>query len=701
MNRQPRKPYILAILLPVLSAVDTYAMEPASKVDTSAWMCNFCTYTYGWFGWLDIGPGYASDADLKFADYRGINDEGSFISAFGDIHYRNDDGRYLDIYARDLGTDARQVEARGGREGRYQVRLAYREIRKYRGYGTQTVHLGAGSNKLILPLNWVTARTTDGMSALNASLNHVALDTTRKIFEAGLEFKVTGKWRYDVDFQHTEKNGTRPFGAGVFTIQSSHFPAPVNFTTNRVDMGLDYAGKHSRLRFGFNSSAFNNDYTSITWENPFRPVGSTGVLRAALEPDNTFYQFNLTGSFRPTRKLRFSGRAAISRAKQDEAFLPYSSNPDFDDLTLPRTSLGGKIDTSTLNLAANLAAQVSRTLSFNLRLKVDERDNKTPVDIYTPVITDLEQRPETPSRPYSFKHGQYSADLNWRARPFVSFRAGVKQKDYERTLQSVRETEEHTWWGEANINHWAAAQIRLRVETSKRDISPYLQVSDPGLRENVLMRKFNLADRQRERVILEMDLSTVDRLSIGLSYFISQDSYEQSVLGLLESDEESLSLDLGFVVSPKVSMHAFVTLDDVDSKIHGPAGPGLRPWMSSTEDSFTTFGVSLKGKLSDKLDLAFDLVSADSKGRINTDTGAGEAPLPSLKTDLLNARISLSYRANRRWGWTLYAEHENYNSDDWQVDGLGNDGISAILTLGEVSPDYSVTIVRLHANYSF
>jgi len=669
MNRQPRNPFILAILLPVLSAVDTYAMEPASKVDTSAWMCNFCTYTHGWFGWLDIGPGYASDADLKFADYRGINDEGGFISAFGDIHYRNDDGRYLDIYARDLGTDARQVEARGGREGRYQVRLAYREIRKYRGYGTQTVHQGAGSNNLVLQQNWVTARTTAGMSALNASLNPVALDTTRKVVEAGLGFKITGKWRYDVDFQHTEKTGTRPFGAGVLTIQSSHFPAPVNFTTNRVDMGLDYAGKRSRLRFGFNSSAFNNDYTSITWENPFRPVGSTGVLRAALEPDNTFYQFNLTGSYRPTRKLRFSGRAAISRTKQDEAFLPYSSNPDFDDLTLPRTSLGGKIDTSTLNLATNL--------------------------------TDLELRPETPNRPYSFKRNQYSADLTWRARPFVSLRAGTKRKDYQRTLQSVRKTEEQTWWGEVNINHWAAAQLRLRLETSERDISPYLQVSDPGLQENILMRKFNLADRERERAVIELDLSPTERLSAGLSYFISEDSYEQSLLGLLSSDEESVSLDLGFVFNPNINLHAFVTVDEYESEIYGPTGIGLRPWTARTEDRFTTFGVSLKGKLSDKLNLAIDLVSADSKGRINTGTGAGEAPFPSLKTDLFNARISFGYQVNRQWGWTFYAEHEDYDSADWQIDGLGNDGISAILTLGEVSPDYSVTIVRLLANYKF
>ena len=67
----------------------------------------------------------------------------------------------------------------------------------------------------------------------------------------------------------------------------------------------------------------------------------------------------------------------------------------------------------------------------------------------------------------------------------------------------------------------------------------------------------------------------------------------------------------------------------------------------------------------------------------------------------MNTRVSISYRVSKQWGWTLYAEHEDYDSKDWQIDGLGHDGINAILTLGEVSPDYSITIVRLVANYRF
>jgi len=701
MNPQPAHALSLIAFLSLLLSTQSDATEPADSVNTSSWLCNFCTYRQGWFGTLEFGPGYAGDGSLKFADYRGITDKGAFMSIYGDIHYLDDDGKYFDLYARDLGTSARQLEMRGGRQGSIEFRLAYREIPKYRGYGTQTVHRGAGGDRLVLPQNWVNAPTTTGMSALDASLTTTKLETRRKIFDAGLSFKLSGKWRYNVDFQHTAKNGTRAFGAGVFTIQASHFPAPVDFSINRIDMGIEYSGHRSRLRLGFSTSSFNNRYASVTWENPFTPPGNTGVLRAALEPDSKFHQFSLTGSFSPMAGLRVSGQASIGRIKQNVQFIPYSSNPDFGDLPLPRTSLDGKLDTSTINLGARLSARLSRKLRLRVQMKFYDRDNRTPVDFYTPVITDLVQRQETPNRPYSFRRSQYTAELVYRVHRSVRVTAGAKWKDYKRTLQSVRETTEHIWWGEVSFHQWSMAQLKVKFESSNRDMSPYRQVSDPGLPENILMRKFHLADRERERALIELDLSPGERLSASLSYIVSRDRYQRSILGLMKSDEHSLSLDLGYAVKANLSLHAFITLDEYDSDISGASAPKAAAWLATTNDRFTTYGFGLNGKLSDKLDLRIDYISSTARGRIRTDSGAGEAAFPELETGLRNFNISLAYQASQQWGLTLRAEHEYYDSTDWQIDGLGNDGISAVLTLGPQSPHYSVTLFRLMARYRF
>ena len=699
MSRQPAKATTIATLVALLFSVQSLADETPIAVDTSDWLCVFCPYPEGWFGTLDIGPAYANDSSLKFADYRGIKEKGVFVSLDGDAHYLDASGRYFDLYTKNLGIDSRQLEMRGGRQGRIEIRMAYREIPKYRGYGTQASFLGIGAEQLVLPDDWVKARTTSGMSTLDDSLSPVTLAIKRKIFEAGLSFKMSGKWRYEVDYQHTKKNGTRAFGAGVFTVQASHFPAPVDFSINRVDMGLEYTSKRARLRLGYRSLNFNNRYASVSWENPFIPVGNTARLSASLEPDSKFHQFNLTGSFRPSASVRLSGLASIGRITQDQFYIPYSVNPDFDNLQLPRTSLNGKMDTTSL--AARLTARLSKQINLYLSGKYDDRDYKTPVEFYTPVITDLVQRTETPNRPYSFTRSRYSAEFSYQASSPVRFIAGAKRKDFKRTLQSVRETKDSIWWGEVSIDHWSAAQLRLRLETSDRDISPYHQVSDPGLQENILMRKFHLADRDRDRFLVELDLSPGDRFSAGLSYFFSKDKYEQSVLGLMKSNENSFSLDLGFSVKTNLSLHAFITVDEYDSDISGAQLIDALPWLASTKDRFISWGFGLSGKLSDRLDISIDYVSSDARGHIRTDSGADEAPFPVLTTDLHNANIHLNYRASSHWGLSLQAEHEKYNSSDWQIDGLGNDGISAVLTLGPVSPRYSVTVFRLLANYTF
>jgi len=672
-----------------------------TEVDTSRWLCSLCIYPIGWFGTLDFGPGYVSDSSLKFGDYRGLEEEGLFLVVDGDTHYRDNDGAYFDLYARNLAIDSRQFEMRGGRQGRYELRLGYTAIPKYRGFGTQTPFLGIGSGTLTLPGDWVKSTLTSGMTTLDQSLADTPLKTTRKTLDAGLTLKFAGRWSYRLDFDHQEKDGARPFGAGLFLSNTTHFPAPVDFTTNQFDMALEYAGERSRLSFGFVGSSFENGKSTVTWENPFLSDPGTEVFRADLAPDNEYYQLNLTAAFAPTAKLRLSGRAAIGSMKQDDPFLPYSINPLFSDLPLPRTSLIGKIATSTLNLAGKLTARLMRRLDLTARIKLDERDNKTAVDLWTPVLTDLVPTPERPNRPYSFEREKYEVELRWRAHNRVRLMGGIRQKNIERTLQTVEETRERSYWGEVTLSPWAVAQLRLKIESSARDASPFALLDDGGPLENPLMRKFHLADRDRDRVIIELDLSPAQGLGISLSYFSAEDQYSASLVGLRESEEQSLSLDLNYSVNPNMSIYAFASQDDIDSELSSISGDTGLPWNATTDDRITTVGFGFTGKINDKISMGFDWVSSDATGKVRTDSGLGEDPFPALRSDLQSARVHVSYAVNDQWAMKIYAEHEKFDSEDWYVDGLGPDGLLPVLTLGAVSPDYSVTVLRVLASYEF
>jgi MtrB/PioB family decaheme-associated outer membrane protein len=539
------------------------------------------------------------------------------------------------------------------------------------------------------------------MSTLDESLQDTLLKTKRKTLDAGLTLRGESRWSYEVDFQRQNKNGSRPYAGGVFTINSSHFPAPVDFTTDQFNMGLAYSGARSQLRFGFMGSVFSNDSSSVSWQNPFTPIPGTEALQASLEPENKYYQFNLSGAYSPGPKIRLSGRAALGRMTQDDPFLPYTTNPNFSDLPLPRSSLDGRVDTSTLNLAGKFSARMSRGLDLTARIKLDEKDNKTPVDLYTPVITDLVLKPPRPNRPYSFKREKYDLSLRYRAHRTVRLNAGLRRENMERSLQSVKDTREDTFWAEISFNRWVSFQLRLKLESSERDASPYQQLEDGGPLEHPLMRKFNMADRDRDRVLIELDLSPMDSLSVNLSYFTTEDDYEDSIIGLQESEEQSLSVDISWSVNPDVSVYGFANSQDIDSSMSSSADLGSAFWHATTDDRFITAGLGIQARVSQKISIGFDYVSADSEGVMSTDSGQHEDPFPALKTDLRNARLYLSYLASDHWGWKLLAEHETYQSEDWYVDGLGPDGISNILTMGQLSPDYEVTVLRVMGTYRF
>lgn len=705
---RPERAILLGTLLVLtagpLPAVADAPPQPADSgtvVDTSRWACTLCPYRYGWYGEIDFGGGWVSDASNKFGDYRGLQDQGGFAAVDGHAYYRDAAGRFVDFRALDVGIESRQLEVHGGKRGKYALSLGYREIPKFRGYGTETPYRGVGGDNLTLPAAWQPAAVTSGMSALDASLQSIELESNRTTLDIGLKWKLGSRWSYEVDYQHQSRDGTRPFGAGVFTINASHLPAPVDFSTDRLDAALNFSGDRSHWRLGFSGSVFDNASESVTWDNPFTAQPGTERLRASLAPDNTFYQFDLAGAWAPISRIRLSGMAAVGRMEQDDALLPYSINPEYADLPLPRLTADTRIDVGTVNLSGKLTARLARRLDLTARLRRDERDNETPVDLWTPIITDFLERGPRPNRPYSFERDRASLTLRYRPAGPVRFRAGTEWEDYRRTLQAVRDTRESGWFAEASYQAGSKLEFRARFDQSDRDGEPYVPVEDFALPEHPLMRKFNLADRERERFRFDIDFFPTPDILLNVAWRNGEDEYRESMIGLRESETRSLSLDLSYSPGEVITAYAFASREAFDSVQAGAEGETETPWLATTKDQFLTTGLGLTARIGASTEIGFDLVRSDADGDIRTDAGAGQPPFPTLVTELLNARVRVDYRRGEHWGFKLLLEHERYDSTDWALDGLGPASIPAILSFGAESPDYDVTVVRAQASYRF
>ena len=688
-----------AILLSAYSPV-AQSEEP-EKTEPKIYDCKQCVKYTGWLGSMDFGLAYVNNDSLRFGDYRGLEKEGTYLALDGDIHYRSLAGKYVDINARNLGYDSRQLDMRAGDRGFYELRFGWQEIPKYRGYGAQTPFFGSGSDFLTLPEDWVRANTTSGMTALGSSLVAAPLKTQRKILDAGASIRFAKDFAFRIDYQRQEKKGTRPLSGGMYYSNASILPAPVDFTTDIFDMGVTWSGSKAQVQAGFLSSQFKNGYDSLTWENPFRSQPVHDLFRTAIEPGNKYYQYNLSGSYAFTPRIKISGQAATGRMTQNDPFLPYTINPLYSDRPLPRESLNGRVDLSTYNLSGKLYIRLNNKLSFTARGKWDERDNKTPVDLYTPVVTDLVPVQPRYNRPYSYKRELYSADVRYRAHRVIRLGGGMRQENIDRTLQAIDRSEETTWWGEVKISPMYLAELRFKLESADREVSDYLQPDDGRAMDNPLMRKFNMADRDRDRMLVELDLMPTESLGINLSYIQAQSDYQKSPLGLQSSDDDSYSVNLNYALGSKLNIYGFYTHDDIEAELLSANGVGAAPWNANTRDRVDTYGLGMSSVISEKSSLGIDYVSSVAKGDILVQTNNLEDPFETLKTNLKNLRIHFDYKINDHWGYKLYAEQEEYSSTDWAIDGLGVDGINSILSLGEVSPDYKVWYYRFQLSYRF
>lgn len=693
----------LATLLPVMMLSANSQAADEEKSEPEIYKCKQCVKYTGWRGDLDFGLSYVTDSNYRFGDYRGLEKDGFYAAVDGDIHFRNLAGRYFDLKVQNLGYDSREIDLRSGIQGNYEVRFGWQGIPKYRGYGAQTPFIGWGSGgkNLSLPDDWVYANTTLGMDALDSSLQKAPLKTQRKILDLGWTLNMGSAWKYRIDYQQQRKKGTNILSAGMFYTNATYLPAPVDFSTDQIDMDLTWAGKKAQVKLGFMTSQFDNLNSTLTWSNPFNARPQHQTLRAALEPGNKFYQFNLSGALAITPKIRLTGQAAAGQLTQNDPFTAYTINPIYSDLTLPRQSLDGKLDASTYNLLGKIYARLTNTLSFTARGKWDERDNKTPVDTYTPVITDLLPMGSRYNRPYSYKREQYSGDLRWRAHRVIRLSGGARQENMDRTLQAVETTEETTWWGEVKISPTFYSELRFKYESAERDVSDYLQPDDGGPIDHPLMRKFNMADRERVRTLVELDLMPWEAFGINLSYVNAEADYEESALGLQGSDDESYSINLNYALGKKANFYAFYTHDDIDADLLNSYGGSTEPWNAETRDRIATFGIGFSSDFNEKSSLGIDYVASDSKGDIWVQSAANDEPFDQLKTKLKNAKIHFNHQFSEHWGMKLYAEYEKFSGYDWATDGLGVDGINMVLTMGQQTPNYSAWYFRAQASYRF
>lgn len=671
-----------------------------AQVDTSDWACESCPFDQGYRAEVGVGATNVSDDAARFGNYTGHDEEGAYANVDGQGRYVND-GYRLDWYIEDLGLDSRVVEIETGKQGVFDFRIGYRETPFRRFDTTSTVFNQTAGDTLTLPSGWVPAPTTDQMTQLASSSRHVVIGTDREVVDLGANWTPGEAFRVFADFQRQTRDGIDISSAGNYT-QAAFLPRWIDFETDRIDAGVQYRSDSFSLTLAYYGSFFTNQNSSLTWDTPFFTTPAASTLQTAREPDNDYSQVSVSGKYRlAAGGTMIAFNAATGRGEQDDAFLPYTINTDLVSGALPMSSLDADVD--TLNYALTVTSRPLDKLRVKFAYRYDERDNKAPIADWNRIIVDSIYSGDVEQNvPYSYDRMHMVVSGEYTLSPKLRLSGGYERKEIDRDYQEVAEQTDDIGWAQIRWRPKAWLDIRAKGGASERGVDRYNDTVAVSLGQNPLMRKYNLAYRDRKFGELVAAISPLELpVSFSTSILFSDDDYEESLVGLNGAEEFRATADISWAVSDSAAVYLVFGMDRIDAHQTGSEQFDFWDWSAFHEDDFDHVGVGASWSPSDsKFDFSFDYNHGKGETKIELDSlSGGRSSLPHLESTLDSASIEASYSFSERLDGTFQLRYEKFDIKDWAM--VSETTLPTILTLGAEPYDYDVYAVGIGIRYRF
>ncbi len=700
---------------------------------------------------ITLGTGYVSDANPRYGNYSGLDSERLYpiidFSIASKPEWDSGDSSYWYGSGKNLGLESRQLSFTGGTYGAQRFSADYVEIVKSGLIGGKTVFTNKGSTDLRLPSAWVAATSTNGMSGLTSPLPEVDESLKRQRLTLAYQIEPSTKWQLDLSFKHEVKDGNQ-FKYGIIGNTGGNpravaLPSPVDYTVNEFQLTSSYSHGDYAFQIGYELGLFENSNNSQQWQNPFRAINGwdssagypSGRGAIALEPDNQYQHLFATGLWRISRQSSLNGSIHYSLMEQDESYLPYSVNQNLTVTTpLPRSSLDGKVDVWRVKLGYQNT--LSRRLALRANLHYEDKDNKTPSDLYVYIGGDSQnQDSATSSRArYNLPHSteQSSADtaLRYRLSKSHTLNGTLKHKKTTRDYSEVETMRENTAQLGLQSNLAPALSTYLRIEQSDRDPSryrgdvPYLashtstyvaaQPAGERFENHPLLRKYYLAERQRRQLAMGFNLALDENINIGVGYQRSKDDYDDSVFGLQAARVQSLQIDLSVLVSEDISWGAFASTETYESTMASRSFRGsaiatdsidsTRNWWHDNEDIAKTLGANINiANFAPNTDFALRYLVSNTESEYDTTTASSLSalPIPQQGDKLIRLSAEFTYHYGANIDVSLGLAHETYDAIDFSYNNVQVNTLNNVITPGNVSPRYSVNEILTSLTYRF
>lgn len=703
---------------------------------------------------VTIGAGVVSGDEQDRARFGLFNDtrEDRGYGLF-DFSYLNRDaatGLWTTIEGRNLFQDTREVSFTTRKLGDWKISAGYSEILRSEPRTINTGMQGAG-----------TATPTIVRLATPGSGQDVNLDLHRKAITLSGATWFGGALQFEANFKSEDKDGARIFGkgfacsaswvaAGSCSSSTSQWmllmlPEPVDSTITQAEAKLTYSGGGLLLTGGYYGSLYTNRNGNLTPTVPGtlnNPLGAATTVDAglratlglpmALPADSQAHQVYLSGNYRfsPTAGATF--KYAYTHATQNEDF----GGMGFYAAPAGRSNLGGEVNTTLAQLGLN--ARPIPKLSLLANVRYEKKENKTPIASYNVEGTQFfTNGAPSPKKLAGKVEASYQLPQNYRATLGVDMEnvdhGGFTPTDSVAGLSGLREKTKETGY-RAELRRSFAEDLSgsIALVHSKREgDSPWLkplsltqgrgviEANDdpscvppaaPAINNCIYNRTgifpFVFADRKRDKVRGTATWMPSEDVSLQLFVETGEDDYSApSTKGLDKTRMSTFSVDASYRLAENWMLSAYATRGD--SKVvvaHSTA------YMAEVKDTSSAFGLTLKGKASERTNVTADLTYLNDKLKYDQglDASASAANiaflasgggLPDVEYKVLRLKIAGDYAIDKKSSIRLAVVHERSNFNEWAWQWNGNSFLYSDNTTITAKEDQNVTFVG--ATYTY
>jgi hypothetical protein len=397
-------------------------------------------------------------------------------------------------------------------------------------------------NETTLVNTATTGRTVPFYDALLAptfaSTNSYDISSLRKRGDVAVDLGQNLPFDLTFTYMRERKSGYRGAeGGGVYSTISSvvEVPGPLDELTQ--DFGLRGAWNFAlgNVHASFNRNLYNNEAETLTVDNPFQSadqvyassVGGASRARWINAPDNEASRGAAGILLKFAGQTRIGADVAIARFTQDAPFYPYTINSTILTTTggradstasLPQSSFGGKINTTTLNFM--FSSRPIPGLALRAQYRSYELANKTNRYVITGDVAGSPDRSwatYTPSAADPYSHAtaniydnsvkRFTASAGYDLGP-LTLEAQVRTAKLTRTSREAETGKDNAVAMAAvfHANDWLG--VRASYDQAKRTAEG----------ETLYGFQSDEAERKTKRAGIDVELSPLPGLGLTFAY---------------------------------------------------------------------------------------------------------------------------------------------------------------------------------------